>query len=498
MFQKISLRNRIYALLAALVIITTAGGLIMVWYTYRIEGLLTTLIDKDVAAFQVAEALETALVNQKGYVSYYFMDNNPDWLRQLGEYRRLFREKLENAFMLEVSAHQRQALVQIEEEYAIYIAAKDEVIQKYTAGDHNARDDLHPLVRKRFFRILELCNKLKSDHYQEIINTKMHTQTQARYLRMVAGSAILFEIVMALLLVLVFFYHILIPVQRLTREADREGISSQPDQLVTGDSGNEINALFRSVRGLIENVDQTHFELEKSREHLLQAEKMALVGKLAAGMAHSIRNPFTSIKMRLFSLRRTLALNDTQQDDFKVISEEMRHIDNIVQNFLEFSRPPRLQMQHISPSLVVDQVVQLLEHRLKSYHVRADVLRRAPLSAVMLDPEQLRECLVNMMINACEAMVRGGTITIRETESFVVSDRCVTIHIRDTGPGIPENLRHKILAPFFTTREEGTGLGLSIADRIIREHGGRLEVSSQEGRGAGFSITLPVKETMAL
>lgn len=495
MLHRSSLRNRICALLGALVMITTTGGLVMVWYTYRIEGLLKTFIDKNVAGFQAAEALETALMNQKGYVSYYFMDGNPDWLNQLGRYRQLFKEKLDIALKLELTAEQQTTLQEIETEYADYIVAKDRVIQQYVIGAHKTQDELHPLVRTRFFRILELCDTFKTSHYDEIFNAKERTQTQARYLRLVAGSAIVFEMLMAALLVILFFKQILMPLQRLTREADREGghngLSEQ-----TGN--NEIIALYRSVRGLIENVSQTSSELEKSREHLLQSEKMALVGKLAAGMAHSIRNPFTSVKMRLFSLRRTLTLNEDQQDDFKVISEEIRHVDNIVQNFLEFSRPPRLRVQPVSPSQVVDQVLQLLAHRLKSYNVHVELQRRAPLSAVMLDPEQMRECLVNLMINACEAMEHGGRITIEETESFTSGKRGVTLCISDTGPGIPEHIRHKLCQPFFTTKDDGTGLGLSIAERIIQEHGGDLTISSRNEGGAVFRITLPLKETFTL
>ena len=150
----------------------------------------------------------------------------------------------------------------------------------------------------------------------------------------------------------------------------RSGSEGDPDL-----AGDEVKALSHSVRGLIQNVDQTQSELQKSRESLLQADKMALVGKLAAGMAHSIRNPFTSVKMRLFSLNRSLKLSDTQKEDFDVISEEIRHVDTIVQNFLEFSRPPKLKIQSISPSVVVDQAIALLKHRLKSYDV--EVTHRA-------------------------------------------------------------------------------------------------------------------------
>ena len=168
--------------------------------------------------------------------------------------------------------------------------------------------------------------------------------------------------------------------------ASREGSTDRPDD--------EIQALSHRVHGLIEDIDQTASELEKSREHLQQAEKMALVGKLAAGMAHSIRNPFTSVKMRLFSLERSLNMSEVQKDDLRVISEEIRHIDTIVQNFLEFSRPPRLKIQKISPSAVVDAAIALLSHRLKSYDVSVELIRKAPLPEIEADPEQLKEVLV--------------------------------------------------------------------------------------------------------
>ena len=259
-------------------------------------------------------------------------------------------------------------------------------------------------------------------------------------------------------------------------------------------SGDEVKAISRSVHDLIEAAGQTHIELERSREHLLQAEKMAMVGKLAAGMAHSIRNPLTSVKMRLFSLSRSLKLSDYQKEDFDVISDEIRHTDAIVQSFLEFSRPPRLKMQQISPSLVVDMGLQLLEHRLKSYDVKVNVIRKNLLPEIQADPEQLKEVLVNLIINACEAMAQGGSIVIQEEEDFVPpSGRVAVIRLKDNGPGIPESIHDNIFQPFFSTKEEGTGLGLSIATRIVEEHQGRLDIQSKEGQGSTFIITLPIK-----
>jgi signal transduction histidine kinase len=212
-------------------------------------------------------------------------------------------------------------------------------------------------------------------------------------------------------------------------------------------------------------------------------------------MAHSIRNPFTSVKMRLFSLSRALEFTDTQKEDFDVISEEIRRIDTIVQNFLEFSRPPKLIMQSISPSVVVDQTIQLLEHRLKSYDVGVRIERTQPLPEIDVDPEQLKEVLVNLVVNACEAMERGGSIVIQEEEvPNPVNGRMAVIRVSDNGPGIADSIRNKVLQPFFTTKEEGTGLGLSIAVRIVEEHGGRINTESNQDRGATFVISLPIKE----
>ena len=488
MWKRISLRIRIYIILAALFFITLSGGLVMVWYTYRIEGLFAYIIDKNVAAFQVAVALETALVNQKGFVTYFLMDGDPDWLRQLGEYRQIFREQMAKAGELVETDDQREALRLLESEYGRYIFLKDEVISYYKEGKKEEGSKIHQEARSYFFKTLELCEKFRDLYAQRISEVRNESFEQATKLRIIAGSAILTVLCLAFILAFVLVKYILQPVRMLALEADRE-----KTPLI---SGNEVKDLSQSVRGLIETVDQTHLELERSRETLLQAEKLAMVGRLAAGVAHSIRNPLTSVKMRLFSLNRSLDISPPQKDDFEVISEEISHIDTIVQNFLEFSRPPRLRKQRISPSEVVDLVLQLLRHRLESNNIDVRLHRQAVLPEIQIDPEQIKEVLVNLIVNACESMGRDGLMEIYEEEGSIKSmGKVVIIRLTDNGPGIAEPIREKVLQPFFTTKEEGTGLGLSIAARIIENHGGRLGFKSREGQGTTFTIILPMEET---
>ena len=487
MWRTISLRIRIYTILALLVFITFAGGLVMVWYTYRIEDLLSYIVDRNTAAFQVAVGLETALVNQKGFVSYYFLDGDPDWLRQLGEYRQIFKERLKEAHHLTETDEQREALKGLESEYERYIDLKDQVIDYYKVGKRDVGALLHKEARDYFFKSLELCEAFRDLYSKRIAEVRKESLEQARKLRVIAGSAIFCVLCLGAILAFLLIKHVLEPVRRLVIEADRERSPRE--------SRDEVKALSRSVRGLIEDVDQTHQELEKSRETLLQAEKMAMVGKLAAGVAHSIRNPLTSVKMRLFSLNRTLDMSMHQKEDFEVISEEISHIDTIVQNFLEFSRPPKLKMQKISPSEIVDLVLQLLRHRLESSNVTVKVYRENLLPEIDLDPEQMKEVFVNLIVNACESSEGEGLIEIYEEEGSVKPEgKGIIIRLTDNGPGIPESVQRKVLQPFFTTKEEGTGLGLSIVQRIIENHGGKLDLISKEGEGTTFIITLSAED----
>lgn len=478
MWYKLGLRGRLYLILTLLMLITLIGGVVMIRYTYRMAAMLTLIIDKDMGAFQAAEALEIALVNQKSFTSYYFLDKNPDWLRQLGEYRQLFRERLSGILLMPDSSEQLWIARQIESDYDDYLNVENRLIASYKTPEYTINSDAH----KYFFKVLQLCEDYKQIHRKKILEINIESRKEAAYLRIIAGMTLSMSLFLICLLAVVLVGRILEPVRRLTRE-----VYGKHDVQI---QDNEISALSQSVRHLIEDADYTHSELEKSREHLLQAEKMAMVGKLAAGMAHSIRNPFTSVKMRLFSLSRSLKLSDAQKEDFEVVSQEIRHVDNIVQNFLEFSRPPRLKMQRISPSVVTDMAIRLLEHRLGSYNVSVKIVRKDSLPEIIGDPEHLKEVLVNLIINACEAMESGGG-QIMIQEQAITSQQQTLIRISDNGPGISQVIQAKIFQPFFTTKEEGTGLGLSIAARIIEEHKGKLEVSSQEGSGTTFTITLP-------
>ncbi len=332
-----------------------------------------------------------------------------------------------------------------------------------------------------------------------------------RALARAATTASLFVIpagaVLGILLGWVLLRQVLGPIRRLALGAALgAGGPSAPQQALAAEGGDpadqsdEVRAVGQLVAGLLRDVDETQALLKESREHLIQAEKLALVGQLAAGVAHSVRNPLTSVKMRLFSLERSLDLSHAQREDFEVISEEIRHLDTIVRNFLEFSRPPKPKLQHVSPSEVVDMTLVLLKHRLETYGVEVRLERDQPLPEVDLDPEQLKEVLVNLILNACDAMGENGRLSIAESAGFMDPlGRVAILEVSDSGPGIAPEVAEKIFQPFFSTKEEGTGLGLAIATRIMEEHGGYIHLKpSERGQGACFVLVLPIREKVWL
>jgi signal transduction histidine kinase len=474
-------------ILAALVLTTLGGGLVTLWHTYQMGHLFSSVIDPAVMGLQAAEELETALVRQKGLTTYYFLDGDPDWLKQLEQLKESFHVWLNKARGSAQTDDERSILNQIESEYIHYVYARDQVIELYKAGKRKAGAERHWEVRKQFFAIQGLCDQYKEIQKEQIRQARVESRAQTRFIKGLTLVALPSVLVLGLVLAYILLNQILKPIRILSMESGGMEMDSPLPM--------EMTALRERVHSLIENVDQTQSELEQSRAHLLQAEKLAMVGKLAAGVAHTIRNPLTSVNMRLFSLERSLKLSQTQREDFEVIAEEVRHIDTIVQNFLEFARPPKLKMQSISPSEVVDMALQLLRHRLESYGVQVELDRQHPLPEVKADPEQLKEVLINLLVNACEAMGEGGSILIREEEGVAEPlGRVVVIRVKDNGPGIPKSVRDKVFQPFFSTKEEGTGLGLSIAYRIVEEHGGWLSLKSREGEGTTFTITLPCRE----
>jgi len=235
-------------------------------------------------------------------------------------------------------------------------------------------------------------------------------------------------------------------------------------------------------------------QLSESQLIIERQEKLASLGALGAGVAHEIRNPLTAIKFRLFSLKKSLPPEWAENEDARIISEEISRLDRIVKDFLQFARPSEPERVPVPAERMLREVHGLLQSQLAQARIALELEISQP-AWVRADTNQIKQVLINLVQNSADSIERDGTIRLQlHTRSMELAGRgmqAVILGVSDTGPGIPPEARKRLFDPFFTTKEGGTGLGLAIAARIAEKHGGLLRYQTQTQRGTTFELVLP-------
>jgi PAS domain S-box-containing protein len=245
------------------------------------------------------------------------------------------------------------------------------------------------------------------------------------------------------------------------------------------------------VLGIARDITAT----KKLEQQMLNSEKLASVGKLAAGVAHEVNNPLAGILNCLYNLRKGTLSPERQAEYLFSMEDGLRRVQKIVRQLLEFSQQHEPELSPTSLNEVIERVLVLTNHAFTAHQIRLDQDLYAALPVLMLDRHMFEQVLMNLILNAVQAIRGGGVITIRTKQS---GDRCA-IEIEDTGCGIPSSVLPRIFDPFFTTKGtgEGTGLGLSVSLGIVERHGGTIQVDSEVGKGSMFTVWLPMTRDQA-
>jgi two-component system NtrC family sensor kinase len=252
---------------------------------------------------------------------------------------------------------------------------------------------------------------------------------------------------------------------------------------------------------LEDRVEQKSRELRAAHDEVLHVETMASLGKMAAVVAHEINNPLSGIltysKLLKKWIDRGQAGTDKKEDALQcldLIATESQRCGNLVKNLLTFSRtsPMNTQLTDINP--VLERCVLLLQHNLDLAAIQLQLNVTEGLPRLQCDPAQIEQVLLALIVNAIDAMPRGGNLWL---ESSLTSDRAaISISVRDDGAGIPPEILPKVFEPFVTTKDQahGTGLGLAVSRSIVERHGGKIALQSELGKGTTVTITLPVPD----
>jgi two-component system NtrC family sensor kinase len=235
-------------------------------------------------------------------------------------------------------------------------------------------------------------------------------------------------------------------------------------------------------------VEQRTTELRAMQAHLIQSEKLAGVGKLAAGVAHEINNPLTCVLTNSSLILSDLPPDDPRREDLQTIVDETLRCRKIVKGLLDFARQTKPQKHQLDLNKVTEDVLALVRNQASFQNIAIRTELDPNLPPVLADADQMRQVLLNIILNAADAMPQGGSLRIR---SYPDTDsKRVVLRISDTGPGIPVEIQNKLFEPFFTTKKTGTGLGLAIAYGIMERHKGELKVESLPGHGTTIVVIL--------
>ncbi|MDH7511490.1 MAG: cache domain-containing protein [Clostridiales bacterium] len=316
-------------------------------------------------------------------------------------------------------------------------------------------------------------------------------------------------VVILLVILSVITSSIINPLQRMVL-ATRKIAQGDLNHKVGIDVKDEIGKLAQSFNQMTENlkaanenlvqwgktlerrVEERTKELREMQDYLIQSEKLASLGKMAAGVAHEINNPLTSILINTHLMLEKLDKKEDFYENLSLIAEETSRCTQIVKGLLEFARQSPPQKAFTDINSLIERTTQLLENQASFQNIRIvkDLDRSLP--PLKLDRSKIQQVFWNLMLNACEAMPRGGQLLI--SDKLSADGKYVEIRFIDNGVGIPKEHLHRLFDPFFTTKSSGAGLGLAVSYGIIEQHQGKIEVKSEPGQGTVFTLIFPVED----
>lgn len=326
-----------------------------------------------------------------------------------------------------------------------------------------------------------------------------------------------FVIIVSFVLCLILYNFVTKPISYLVDGMDRLG-KGDMDFRINLTTKDEIGMLARSfdsmaeelkeyrskmedwTKRLEEEVQKKTEEIYKAQEQLINAEKLASLGRMAAGVAHEINSPLTGIvTFSHLMLKRTPPEKQQDIEDLNIIIDQAERCSKIIKGLLGFSRKTASEKAPVNLNTLVENTLAMVRNQAKFYNIEFDIRFAQEIPEITVDPNQIQQVFLNLLINAADAMDKRGRITIGTRLVEHEGTRFIEMEFTDSGHGIPEEIQGRIFEPFFTTKPtgKGTGLGLAVSYGIIKKHGGNIFVRSTPGQGSSFFIRFPVAEPVA-
>jgi signal transduction histidine kinase len=455
------------------------------------ERLMEAIATRNLPSVEAAADLQTALLQQRGLVAAYMLDDGRlAWVNDLDRMKPSVARAFARARAAAHTGEEQKILALLTGVYKDYDQQREKAIALYHEG-HRAegRQLLLGEVSLLADQAHDLCRQLVSANERSMSTFIRQGHERVGSLAVALTTGVALATLLSFVLLLVVFRRLLLPVRRLARDAKR--FSKEPSTAPGTRFTDDLHELEYYSRALMSDMTQTRTDLVESQRRLLVAEKLAAVGKFAACAAHEIRNPLTAMKLWLHQIRQRAGDDPDTHQSCAVLEEEMGRLEDLATSFLQFSRPPSLDLAPQCITEIVDRTLELARHQLDRKRLTMVRVNGTPLPPVMGDAHQLRQVLFNLVVNAADAAPEGSEVRIAESRESADDGRAeVVVRIHNDGPGIPPTLWERMFEPFVTSKPNGTGLGLAVASSIMTQHGGRLVLESSNGSGTVFAVHL--------
>jgi signal transduction histidine kinase len=485
MNRKILLQVTMPAVLIGLLLFGACA--VSAWYVNRLQKNLADILAQNVTSQRKVQELEIRIRQLRYHSFLYLIDPSPDRQGRIAEDHHNFEAALAEARAVARSAEERELLQQIDDGYRKYDQDIEQLLRAVSRTE-SAKDlaklaDAHPLgnIVRPSEELLELNKDMMEESAEESKRVAKQAQMTLILLGLlgpagglIAGYGIARGLSRSI-------YQLSVRVRDMAHTLDQDVAS------VSIEAGGDLQSVDRQLQHVVRRVEEVTERQQRHQREMLRAEQLAAVGQLAAGVAHEVRNPLTSVKMLVEVALRSENRKPLSLEDLRVIHGEIVRLEQTVQGLLDFARLPAPQRAACDLRDVVAQAVELVQVRAGQQRVEIEL--KAPKRPMIteVDAGQLRTVLINLFLNALDAMPAGGRLLV----TLAGDQEQVRVEVADTGNGIPPEIAGRLFTPFATTKATGTGLGLSISRRIVEEHGGTLTAANRSAGGACFTLTLP-------
>jgi two-component system sensor histidine kinase HydH len=477
-------------LLVSLLWLTISGAtnIYIQWVSTSHERLLR----ENVASIRAAGAMQAVLWRMQAFALEFDADGNGTDRAQLTEVEAEFERALVAAEQAASTSVGLSVLKTIRQRFSLYRDHVHHGLQRLIGPAPEPFPAAETLQLAR--AVADPCKELLTDN-DRVIQTR--SASESRLLQGVRLTRLIFIVVgpaIGLLLGFAVSRNLRRSISQIhvTLQDASNDLPHEVGQIEVSDVP-DLPGLHQRVQEMVVRFRDVMQDLQQARRDAVRSERLAAVGELAAGVAHELRNPLTSVKLLIqMAVQRgsSQALGERQ---LQVVIDEIARMETTIQGLLDFARPPTLRRVRQDLRETLQSAINLIEGR--SQQQKVAVAADFPSRPVWLkaDPDQLQQVFVNLLLNGIEAMPQGGVLNVKIDDADANSGIC-RVRFADSGCGIPDTILERMFEPFVTSKERGTGLGLAVSRRIVEEHGGILLAANQESAGAIFTVELPREE----